>query len=461
VVLPFTNLSPHPEDAYFSDGLTEEIITNLAYVRSLRIISRSTSMVLKDAGKDIRTIGRELGIQYVLEGSVRKAGDKLRVTAQLIDANSDEHLWADRHDGTMGDVFDVQEKIAKHVAGALRLRLTPREEHRLQERSIDDPKAYETCLLAMHEGRKFTTAGIESGIQRVEQALAVVGDNARLHASLSWLYWAAYDFGVRHDERTLALAEQAAARALELDPTLPLALHARGLVRYKRGDLPGFVTHARAAVDLGGDSDAFAMLAFVLAEVGRTEEARHYADEATQASPLTFFPALARAGVELFDCRPTDALERLRDARNRLAPGDAFAGWWVAQMAAYAGREDEARQESQQVASMEGSIWAAFCELFSRALADDPTGVGQYLADSQIPSVAVTDEYYPVFLASVLARVGDTGRALEWIDRAIKWGFSNHRFLAEGNRFLQPLRTDSRFVALLDRAREQQSTFTA
>lgn len=103
VVLPFDNFSPDPGDAYFSDGLTEEIITNLASLRSLRVISRNTAMVLKGCRKDVRTIGRELDVEYVLEGSVRKAGDELRIVAQLIDARSDEHLWVERQKGTMGD----------------------------------------------------------------------------------------------------------------------------------------------------------------------------------------------------------------------------------------------------------------------------------------------------------------------------------------------------------------------
>jgi TolB-like protein len=456
VVLPFSNLSTDREDAYFSDGLTEEIITNLAYLRSLRVISRSTAMVLKDAGKDVRTIGRELDVKYVLEGSVRKAGDKLRVTAQLIDARTDEHLWAERHDGTMGDVFEVQERIAKRVAAALRLKLTPIESRRLEERAIDDPKAYDMWVLAMHEGRKFTSAGIERGIQLANEALGIVGDNARLHASLGFLYWGAYDFGVRHEDGTLELAEQAATRALALDPTLPLALHARALVRYKKGDSIGFITHARAAAELGGDSDVLGMLGFVLAEAGRQDEGRRYTDEALEADPLSFLPWFFRSAVDLLDGQPRAALERIRAARNRLAANEPFAGWWVAQMAAYSGEEREAQYEFEKVASMDAGLWTEFSELFRRALANDRTGVIDYLTSSQASTVAQTDEYYPVFLANVLCRIGEHDRALEWLARAVNWGFTNDTFLAEGNRFLEPLWKDERFRNLLALARQKQ-----
>jgi adenylate cyclase len=261
VVLPFDNLSPDPGDAYFSDGLTEEIITNLAYLRSLRVISRSTAMVLKDTQKDVRTIGRDLDVEYVLEGSVRKAGDSLRITAQLIDARSDEHVWAERHEGTIGDIFEVQERIAKRIVHALKLKLSPAEESRLVDRPIADPKAYDIWILAMHEGRKFSQEGTQRGIQLAERALEMMGDNARVYASLGYLYYTAYDVAVWHQDEALDRAERYASQALELDPTLPLALFAKGLVRYKRGDIPGFVRHARPAAKLGGDSDAQGILA--------------------------------------------------------------------------------------------------------------------------------------------------------------------------------------------------------
>ncbi len=460
VVLPFDNFSPDPGDAYFSDGLTEEIITNLASLRSLRVISRNTAMVLKGSRKDVRTIGRELDVEYVLEGSVRKAGDELRIVAQLIDARSDEHLWVERQKGTMGDIFAIQERIAHRIVDALRLELSPAEKRRLSDRPIADPKAYDTWILAMHEGRKFSAEGVERGIQLAQRGLEIAGDNALLYASLGYLYWAAYDFGARYQEETLDLAERYASRALELDPTLPQALHAKGLVRYKRGDIPGFVRYARPPAD-SGDSDAQAILSFVLAEVGKVDEARRYADDALGADPLTFMPWASRSVVDLFDGRPLEALERIRVARDRLAAGEPFAGWWVAQMAAYAGEEDEAHEAYAEVARTDAGLFADFSELFRRALEKDRNGVIEQLDATTLSDVAKTDEYYPLFLANALTWVGEHDRALEWLKRSIGWGLTNHRFLSEGNRFLEPLRGDERFQALLELAREKQEAFDA
>jgi TolB-like protein len=175
VVLPFDNMSPDPTDAYFSDGLTEEIITNLSHIGSLRVISRSSAMVLKGTQKDVRTIGKELDVQYVLEGSVRKAGEALRITAQLIDARSDDHLWADKYDGVLDDVFGMQESVSRSIVEALELRLTSAEEQRIGERRIDDIQAYDCSLKAQGEILRGTPDALHRAQQYLDTAIEITG----------------------------------------------------------------------------------------------------------------------------------------------------------------------------------------------------------------------------------------------------------------------------------------------
>ena len=461
VVLPFDNISPDPNDAYFSDGLTEEIITNLSYLHSLRVISRNSAMVLKGTQKDTRTIAEELDVQYVLEGSVRKAGEDLRITAQLIDATRDEHLWAEKYEGRLEDIFDVQERIARSIVERLKLQLSPAEEKRVAARPIADPHAYDTWVLAMHEGRKFTQDGVDRAIHLANEALAIVGDSALLHAALGYFHWGAYDFGISHDDDTLLQAEKYASRALELDPNLPQALYSMGLVRYKRNDLQGFVRYAKRAVELAPDSDALGFLAFVLAEVGRISEARPNAEEALARDPLIFFSSFVLAAVDIFDGQFNEALNRLRDARKRLAPGEAFAGWWLAQAAAYAGEEEEARAVFEEVAAMKVGLWSDMSDLFRVALEGDRDRVHDLLDNTNLREMANTDEYYPLYLANALTRVGDTEEALRWLEQAIKWGFTNHRFLSHHNRFLEALRDDERFQVLMETAEERERAFSS
>ncbi len=339
----------------------------------------------------------------------------------------------------------------------LQLRLTPDEERRLSVRPIDDPRAYDTWLLAMHHGRTFSKEGIDRAIRLTKHALAMIGDNALLYAALGYFYWGRYDFNISHDEETLREAERFAAKALDLSPDLGQAAFAMGLVKYKRGDVQGFVRYALRAWELDRSSDAATFLGFVL--VGCVTESRRFADDAVARDPLVFTTIWARAAVDLFAGRFEEAFERLRGAADQLAPGDPFAGWWLAQAAAYAGREADALELAQQMAQMNAGSWSDWCAVLSFALSGDRDGVQALLTRTNLRETARTDEYYPVFLANCLTRVGDHAEALEWLQQAIQWGFTNHRFLARENRFLAPLRSHARFEALMNEARERERAF--
>jgi serine/threonine-protein kinase len=155
VVLPFENLSPDPDSEYFADGLTEELITDLSQVSRLRVVSRTSTMMLKDARTSIRSIAQEVGVQYALEGTVRRAGSSLRITAQLIDAACDGHVWAGKFSGTLDDVFDIQETVSREIVDALKVKLTPEEDRRMTARPIDDVAAYDNYLRAIEEVHGF------------------------------------------------------------------------------------------------------------------------------------------------------------------------------------------------------------------------------------------------------------------------------------------------------------------
>ena len=216
-VLPFTNLSIDPENAYFADGLTEEVIADLSKVRSLRVISRTSSMTFKDTKKDVKTIARELGVRYVLQGSVRRAGRQLRISAQLIDASRDAHLWAENYDGTFEDVFTMQERLARVIVAALELRLTDDEQRRLTEHSIRDLHAYECYLRARHEAWRWRRDAIDHAIQLLHNGLAIVGDNVRLYAALGHAHLQYREAGIDFSERPLNEAEACAHKVLALD----------------------------------------------------------------------------------------------------------------------------------------------------------------------------------------------------------------------------------------------------
>jgi len=160
VVLPFEDMSPGKDNEYFSDGLTEEIITDLSHIHDLLVISRSSAMTFKGTKQTIPEIVKKVNVRYVLEGSVRKAGNSLRITAQLIDATTDAHLWAEKYSGTLDDVFDIQEKVSRSIVDALKVKLSPKEKKQIAERPIDNVQAYECYLRAMREMQRGTEDGI-------------------------------------------------------------------------------------------------------------------------------------------------------------------------------------------------------------------------------------------------------------------------------------------------------------
>ena len=215
VVLPFVNQSPDADNAYFSDGLTEELIADLAKVKALQVISRTSSMQLKGTTKDVRALGQELGVKYVLEGSVRKAGNSLRITAQLIDVATDAPMWSRRYSGTMDDVFEVQERVSREIVKALGVRLTSDEHRRLSDRPIADPRAFELYLQARQQIRRYA---IPTALPLIEEAIRIEGETPPLVAMRAWATLWQVRLGMAQDQSPLDAAERAARSLLAERP---------------------------------------------------------------------------------------------------------------------------------------------------------------------------------------------------------------------------------------------------
>ena len=457
VVLPFTNISPEEGQEYFCDGMTEEIITDLSHVRELLVISRSSAMTFKGTKKTIPEIARAVNVRYVLEGSVRKAGKDLRITAQLIDAATDAHIWAEKYAGSLEDIFAIQEKVSRSIAEALKLRLTPDEERQLRSRPIPDVRAYDAYLRAYYEVWTFTPEGFDRAFRLLDQILDQAGEYALIHAGYGWFQALAYDFGISHDPDTLAQAERHATRALELDPALGLAYCALGYVRYKQGDIPAYVKLALRALALDRNTIALWMLAFSLAETGHLAQARRFAEEAVTGDPLNVMSRFAQGTVEFFDGRFEEAASCFRRSLEIIGPGEPILLWWRAQALSYLGREDEAAPYFDKVIATDARPLSALSRLWRLAAGGDRDGFRKALeSDTQLIETARTDEWFPNFIAACLARLGDHAGAIEWLERAVGWGFSNHRFLGELSPFLAPLRGDSRFQELLADARKKE-----
>ena len=461
VVLPFENLSPDPDQEYFSDGLTEEVIADLSKVRALRVISRTSAMLLKGSKKDMPTIGRDLNVQYVLEGSVRRAGNSLRITAQLIEAATDAHLWAEKYTGTLEDVFDLQENLSRRIIEGLKVTLAPNEDQHLASRDIPDVEAYALHLRARQEFMKMTEASFDLAEKLVERALARTGPNALLLATAATIEYGRQDMGYRPAAETLDRADALATRALELDPNLAEAHVAKGLIAQRRFDTPASVRHALRAVELDPANAMAAWAAgFFLAEGGRTDEAREHGDRARALDPL-WWPAQAGSFyADMFDGNYDSALARMV-GMHTVSGDNPVADLWLGVCLVYAGRSDEAAAPLDRAAAAGAGTFSATATLLGAMLSGDREAMRAVLADPGTREALEMATELAWMAAAASATVGDLDEALYWLSRAIEMGFINHRFFAEQDPFLAKLRGDPRFEALMERAREKQREIEA
>ncbi len=221
-VLAFNNMSGDPEQEYFSDGISEDIITDLSKLSELHVIARNSTFNYKGKGIDVKQVGRDLGVRYVLEGSVRKAGNRVRVTGQLIDAANGEHIWADRFDRDLTDIFAVQDELTREIISALKVKLTPEQKGRLARKNNIDVEAYNLFLRGREQAQLHTKSNNVEARTLLERAIAINPDFAAAHAYVAFTRLNDYVIG-RGDERSLQACLEVATRAVAMDDEDPYA----------------------------------------------------------------------------------------------------------------------------------------------------------------------------------------------------------------------------------------------
>ncbi len=252
-LLPFQNISPDREGDYFSDGLTEELIHNLSRLKNIRVVSRTSIMQYKDTRKKLSTIGEELGVGYILEGSIRKFHDDLRITVQLVDVRTDTQLWAEKYRGQLSDIFDIQEEVSREIVNALTVRLSPAEKHSLNRRFTQNPEAFDYNLRAREALNRMTKQDLKSAIQLFNRALELDNHYAQAYAGLGQVYADLY-FSFERKEEYLDRAIDVCLKALTYDATLAEAYAALGLAYFDKKMLEESLTAVRKAIELNPKS---------------------------------------------------------------------------------------------------------------------------------------------------------------------------------------------------------------
>ncbi|MCZ6579881.1 MAG: tetratricopeptide repeat protein [Gammaproteobacteria bacterium] len=349
-VLPFINLSGDEAQEYFVDGMTEDLITDLSKVSGLLVIARNSTFTYKGRAVNVREVGRELGTRYVLEGSVRKIGNRVRINAQLIETESGFHVWADRFDRDMTDVFALQDEVTRSIVSILAVRLTGDEQQRRNQRRITSPEAYDTLLRGLEFLRRFTLETNLIAREYFERAVELDPNYARALANISFTY--ANEVNLESSpgrEVALQQALQYARQALALDPTVP-QVHFSLSVAYvwlKEHDLA--LAAALKAVEVDPNyADGYVQVAFVHLAEGKPEQALEALQTARQLNPLYSFFYLTNEGRAYFALREYDKAAKLFEESLERNPDFTFARMFLMATYAHMGRLDDANWEVQE-----------------------------------------------------------------------------------------------------------------
>ncbi len=439
-VMAFANMSPDPDQEFFSDGISEELLSLLAKIPELRVISRTSAFSFK--GKDVKLtdVARELNVAHILEGSIRKTGDQVRITAQLIDTQTDIHLWSETYDRTLDDIFAIQDEIAATVVNKLKVTLLG------AAPKIDetDPQAFALYLQGRFLSRQGTPENWERAIAMFERALAIDPEYPAAWVGLANVYGRQADNSLRPVEEGYALSRQAATRALAIDPDYAPAHSRLGwIAMHNQGDLALAARHYQRALELDATDTGILFSAASLAEsLGRLEQAIALEEYALARDPLDPVAHNNQGDSYLSAGRFDEAITAFRTALT-LSPGYIGAHYRIGVALLLKGEPEAALEAMQQEPFR---AW----RLVGLAMAYTSL---ERQAESDAALTELIDDYEQdaaYNIAYVIAFRGETDRAFAWLDKAVEY---NDPGLAEivNEPLFANVRSDPRWIPFLER----------
>jgi serine/threonine-protein kinase len=449
-VLPFLNLSTDPENEFFADGITEDVIAQLSKIRSLRVISRGSVMRFKRREQSMREIGVALDVGTLVDGSVRRAGSRVRIVAQLLNADSDGHLWAETYDRELTDIFAIQSEVALQVAAALKAKLTHEEQTRIRKEPTEDVEAYQLYLLGRHCLLRWTGGGVLQGLNYLEQAIARDPGYALAYTAIAHAY-TEVGLGIAGElsaREAYERAQAAVSRALELDPGLAEAHAMLAFLKFVGDyDWKGAEAEFRRAIDLDPNSgDTYDTYGLMLSALGRYDEALAAQRRAHELDPLTHrhdaATTLMRAG------RYDEALRvasRIIELEPEFAMAYATRGW------AYLlkGMPDEGLASLERAAALSPDSTLFLAQLGQAYARVGRTREARELL-GRLEELSRQRYVSPYHLAYVHAGLGDDDLAMDWLERAYEER-AGGVYGIKGSFLFASLRDHPRFRALLEK----------
>jgi len=319
-VLPFDNMSGDPAQDYFADGITEDLTTHLSRISGLFVVARNSSFSYKGRSVDVRTVSQELGVKYVLEGSVRRSGDQIRINAQLVDGSSGGHLWAERFDGTMADVFALQDNVNRKIVAALEVSLTAADEKRFNRVETTNPDAYDLLLRGIEEYNRLSPESVALSRDLFEQAAALDPGYARAYANIALAHATEVNFQwTRSRGESIRLGLEFGDRALALDDSIPQIYQTRSLLYLSQRQHQAALEAAQRTIEVHPNyADGYATLAFISSYSGTFEKGLEALDQAMRINPWGTGIYLSVKGRIFFNMgRYDEALPILEESVSR------------------------------------------------------------------------------------------------------------------------------------------------
>ncbi|MEA2712590.1 MAG: adenylate cyclase [Gemmatimonadales bacterium] len=448
-VLPFRNLSADPENEFFADGITEDVIAQLSKIRSLKVISRTSVMQFKNREQSLREIGATLQVATLLEGSVRRAGDRVRIVAQLIDAEADQHLWAETYDRRLTDIFAIQTDVALQIASALEAELSPGERTRIRRKPTSDVRAYQLYLQGRYCYSRYTEESMRKGIEYFQQAIAIDPDYALAHTGVALAYAelaAGASGGLLKPDLAFQEGMEAVNKALALDGELGEAHSVMALLKFTHDfDWAGAEAEFKLALQLNpGAADIYDHYGWLCGAQERWDEALALGKRAQELDPLVHrvdvATTLLRAG------RYHEALEaalRCVEFEPDFPRGRSTLGWAYLK----SGMPEQGLAELERAAALAPDVTMYRAQLGQAYAMTGKTANAQEVL-RQLEQLSQERYVSPYHMAYVYTGLGEADRAMDFLERAFEER-AGYVHGIKGSFLFTTLHSHPRFQALL------------
>jgi len=448
-VLPFDNLSRDPDNAYFCEGVQDEILTRLAKVADLKVISRTSTQHFKSAPDNLPQIAKQLGVAHILEGSVQKAADQVRVNVQLINALTDAHLWADTYDRKLTDIFAVESDIAKTIAETLQARLSGSEKSLIAKTPTVNPEAYELYLKGRFFWNKRTGDDLRKSIGYLKQAIAKDPGYALAYAALADSYGILRFYGGASPDESIVPAAAAAKKALELDDSLAEAHASLGLIATEELELHRGVSELERAVQLNPNyATAHHWLSLALTALGQSDRSVAELKRALELDPLSMV-INADLSIGYLYARRYDEAEAQARKTLEIDPRSFLAHYYLGMALQLKGRLKEAIPEFQKAVELNHDPYSMSMLVQGYARNGQTDEARKLLA--RLNEMAKSTQVPEYAFALAYTSLGEKDRAIEALEHGFAGGNKSYLFLLPGDPLLDDLRGDPRFEALVQK----------